>query len=132
MDTGATAHMAARKEWFMSITDSACSGIFVGNGDTVDVLGQGKVQVLASRLSVTLTNVQFAPGLHVNLISIKVLDRQGLFTVTGGGKMKVMDAEGEVIMTATLRQGKGLPDELYILDGDVVHQTGVVIPDGTH
>lgn len=128
MDTGATAHMSARREWFVSITDSACSGILVGNGESLAVLGQGAVQVKSPLLQVTLNDVQYAPGLHVNLISIKVLDRKGLFTVTGGGKMKVFNKAGEIIMTATLRRARNMPDELYILDAEVVPQTGAVIP----
>ena len=127
IDTGASAHMSPRKDFFASILDSSCGGIIVGNGEVLDVLGQGTVTLKnAQNQEVNLCNTQYAPKLTVNLISVKQLDQKGLQVAIRDGRVAVYLPTGECVLTATLRQASGLPDELYIVDGAPVLHTGVI------
>ena len=126
MDSACTAHMTGSSEHLDGVVESDCSGIVVGNGEVLPVLGQGKVQVQTAHRLVEFQDVQYAPGLKVNLVSVKQLDKKGMWTLTSSGRILVLLTSGEVIMTATLRHVPGMPDELYILDGTPVEQTGAI------
>ena len=60
--------------------------------------------------------VLYAPGLTVNLLSLKELDQCGLTYWGGGGVIHVVAPNGEEQFTATLRCMDGSNDALYIFD----------------
>jgi hypothetical protein len=121
--------MSAAVELFDSIEPTTCGGVVVGSGETLPVLGQGSVSLRTIGGVVRLSGVQFCPALHVNLISIKQLDRRGCSTLFQQGRVLVRNSAGETVMTGTLCDRPGIPDDLYVLDGVPIPHTGALDPD---
>jgi len=78
MDSGAGTHMTPHKHLFTSITDSEVTGVVVGNGSTLAVLGQGTAVIKSEEGVLELGQTLFVPHLHLSLISLIILDEKGL------------------------------------------------------
>ena len=88
MDTSASKHLCANKEFFHhfeDVADGEC--VFMGNSATAGVLGKGKTLLkLTSGKNLSLSDVLYAPSLRRNLIS---LNRDGLKLVWEADKVVV-------------------------------------------
>ena len=106
---------------------SPVKSIVVGSGEELPVLGQGPVRLQTQAGDqVILSQVQYAPGLRVNLISVRQLDSKGCKTTFGDGRVQVQAPTGDVILTGTLRTTPGISDLLYLLDGEPLTSTGAL------
>lgn len=89
IDSGASAHMCARKELFFTFDPSTKGTVTVANGKHVPALGTGDIKLTVdtgiSHMPVTLRNVLWVPELNSNLISVNELGKKG-HTVMFTGK----------------------------------------------
>lgn len=84
-DSGATSHFSNDKNLFTNL-QSLNEQVTVANGDktTIQGIGECKVDFINDSGEIThtrLTNVRYAPELHGNFISIKVLSLKGIKSV---------------------------------------------------
>ena len=102
LDSGATIHIFAEREAFVSITSfNPPRQIVVGDNRSVPALGHGTVQLRTGPRSVfSLHKAWFAPKFGVNLVSTRQLKRIGLTsTFPPGGECAVTDASGKTVLT---------------------------------
>lgn len=103
-DSGATQHLTMRKDWLTEFsTAGAQRGVKVANGDLLDVLGTGKVEieVLVNNRWIKryLENVRYAPKSSVNLFSIGQLTNKGYTAQFKGKHCIVVDSSNEIVAT---------------------------------
>jgi hypothetical protein len=103
LDSGTTSHMTGERD---GITELRTQTETIKLGDNVKTIvseGRGKLG--------KLEDVMYAPELKYTLVSIPKFDKQGRYTVFGGGKAVVLNEapvlRGEAVFTGTL-QSSGL------------------------
>lgn len=91
LDSGCTKHMTNRKENFVSFT-SERGTVKVGNDETIQSLGYGKVKVTAivkgKKRDVVLSHVLYAPDLIYNLISMSQARRNNFRIIIDANNKK--------------------------------------------
>lgn len=108
IDSGATHHMSNQRQWFRDYVDfSVPERIKIGNGDYMEAVGRGNIDILAfngsSWISKTLVNAVYVPSGYANLFSQgKTLDN-GYTLVANSKGAKIYD--GEEILAMAERQG---------------------------
>ncbi|KAF3636980.1 hypothetical protein FXO37_25158 [Capsicum annuum] len=106
MDSGATCHVCANKELFLSFTPGQVEEmIYMANSAMTKVEGTGKICLkMTFEKVLTLNNVLYVPELRRNLISVSLPDKNGFKCVTVSGKIVI--SKGEIYV------GKG-----YLIEG---------------
>jgi hypothetical protein len=79
-DSGATKHMTWSKKGFISYS-SYEGEIFAANGDMIDVIGKGDLQLELEDSSILLQDVLHAPELTANLLSLPTIAARGISSV---------------------------------------------------
>ena len=117
-DSGATSNMTHSSAELYNIVPILGQRVTVGNGNYLDILCRGTLDFLnkAGR-RVTLSDVLYVPGLHVNLVSIGKLQQRGLTTTFQGSSSSsknehayIKNKKGRRLLSATL------VDSLYKMD----------------
>ncbi|PHT27500.1 hypothetical protein CQW23_32904 [Capsicum baccatum] len=95
MNSGATRHICANKELFSSFASAQAEEmLYMANSVTAKVKGTGKFFLkMTSGKVLTLNNVLYVPKLRRNLISVSLLDQNGLKCITISGKIVVSNGE---------------------------------------
>ena len=81
VDSGATRHICANKDAFTSYTPVGDDEkvIYLGDSDTAQVLGKGKVMLkLTLGKTLALNNVMHVPNIRANLVSVALLGKVGV------------------------------------------------------
>ena len=88
IDTGANVHVCSNLSMFSSYQGTRSSSILMGNGSAASVLGVGTVQPkLTLGKTILLKNVQHAPSINRNLISVFILCQDGYKLVFESNKV---------------------------------------------
>ena len=81
IDSGATQHFSPNKELFTDFETIDNYKVNIANGSTVDVVGKGKIilNIIHNNKprTITITNVQYAPKMSFNLLSVSQLNENG-------------------------------------------------------
>lgn len=81
VDSGASLSMTYDKNIFLSLTMGKCGQIKIANGTFIPICGYGTVRILLRTpnepTALMLRNVAYVPALHINLISVKELNKDG-------------------------------------------------------
>lgn len=81
VDSGASIHMTFEENLFEHLTHSKCGKIRTANGAIIPIHGYGTVKILlktsSEPLFIVLKNVAYVPDLHINLISVNMLNDAG-------------------------------------------------------
>ena len=91
VDSGATVHMTWDRGSFLTFQEDRDS-ILVANGDSIAVLGRGRIQLQSTTPGGTVSkllvpDVLYVPELTINLLSLPVLDRRGISAHAANGQM---------------------------------------------
>jgi len=90
IDSGATLHVTARKEFFTSYTPGDFGVLKIGNDDVSKVIGVGDVCLQTNMgMQLLLRRVKHAPDVCFNLIFVQVLDDASYDNHFGSGKWKL-------------------------------------------
>ena len=78
MDSAYTFHMCLKKECFYNLEESKLDLVIMGNNQTCEILGKGKIKLkLHDEMVRFLNEVQYIPNLKKNLISVGLLESKG-------------------------------------------------------
>lgn len=113
-DSGASNHMCNNEDWFTELVKySEPASCTIGNGEPVEVIGQGKVEVASlvegEILELTLHQVLYIPRLPANLMSVGAADAMGIWTKFEEGRCTFL-AGKQVVAT-----GSRLKYNLYLM-----------------
>ena len=90
IDSGATLHVTARKEFFASYSPGDFGVLKMGNDGVSKVIGVGDVCLQTNMgIQLLLRGVKHAPDVRFNLISVQVLDDVGYDNHFSSGKWKL-------------------------------------------
>jgi len=82
MDSGASAHMCYRRDFFVTFTESFNSNVMLGNEMSVEVKGRGTINIQklinGQWLNSTINDVLYVPDLKRNLFSEGILTKKGM------------------------------------------------------
>lgn len=108
LDSGATDHMSSRKTRMTNFSE-VTSAVEVANKDIIRVEGKGQMKFHPlsgmTKYSITLDDVLYVPELDGNLLSVGRIEEMGHSVVFNKGEAKIIQADGEVILTA-IRDGR--------------------------
>ncbi|GKF42555.1 putative RNA-directed DNA polymerase [Tanacetum coccineum] len=90
LDSGATCHVATRKEYFSSYTPGDFGVVRMGNTGLSRIAGIGDICLkFDTGMELVLHNVKHVPDMRLNIISIGLLDEDGYHNSYGNGLWKV-------------------------------------------
>ena len=106
VDSGASYHYCRHRDWFDTFTPVEGESVSLGDGRRVPILGQGdisgRVPISASAsASGLLSNVQYAPALSANLLSVPAMTAGGLSVTFRGRLCTIRNQHNKVIGRAT-------------------------------
>ncbi|KAJ0478639.1 hypothetical protein HanHA300_Chr13g0502251 [Helianthus annuus] len=82
LDSGCSNHMIGKRSLIQSLDESKKVSVRMGNGKCIKVKGQGTIMFeVSSGVSYSLSQVQYAPALGYNLLSVGQLMRAGYWLV---------------------------------------------------
>ena len=106
--------MCLKKEWFYNLEESKLGSVIMGNDQTCEILGKGKIKLkLHDGTFLFLNEVLYVPELKRNLISVGLLESKGFKIAMENGTLKVQ-RDALVVMMATRRRN------MYFLKGSTV------------
>lgn len=113
-DSGASSHMCNQVDWFSTLDTGEKGRCYVGDGQSLEVLGTGSVSVKAAvgkeQLNIELHNVLLVPKLATNLISVGAAGEAGITTSFSKDNCVMKIGEKDVAV------GQRLKDRLYIMN----------------
>lgn len=109
VDSGATAHMTNKNDWFLDLKQES-KPITVANGQQIQSEGKGTVSVNFSDKFKQIPDVLYVPDLATNLISVHSLVQEGLVVIFSpiGASILLKDdckVTGSVVATASNHNG---------------------------
>ena len=114
IDSGASCHMTWEKELFHEYKELSGSTVKLGDGRTVEAMGEGtvKVSVYRGKLhTLSMKNVLHVPELSCNLMSVRqITDRR--FHITFKNDRCQIKSVGGVIVGSGIKRGN-----LYVMEG---------------
>ena len=104
VDSGASFHYCRHRDWFDSFTPVEGQTVNMGDGGRIPLLGRGSmrayVPISADQTSAEdrlFSNVQFAPDLTVNLLSVAAMTARGLSVTFNGRVCTIRNKRKEVL-----------------------------------
>lgn len=108
IDSGASEHMTSERESFSNYEELHHRVVRIANGEPMRVAGQGVVEIRGEadgeERVIRLTGVLHVPGLAASLISVGKLMMRGYEIVFVGNTCKIVDKEGKVAATGTIKR----------------------------
>ncbi|GJW71984.1 retrovirus-related pol polyprotein from transposon TNT 1-94 [Tanacetum coccineum] len=105
LDSGATCHVATRKEYFSSYTPGDFGVVRMGNTRLSRIAGIGDICLkFDTGMELVLHNVKHVPDMRLNIISTGLLDEDGYHNSSGNGLWKV--TLGSLIVARGKRESK--------------------------
>lgn len=105
VDSGASVHLTANKQWLVNTRNPDLSQITVANRSKIDVECAGDVQIKTRtnrEHRILLKGVQYVPGLTTNLLSVCQLINNGNRVCFGENGCKIYNPENVLVATASL------------------------------
>lgn len=117
-DSGASAHMTFRREWFAEYQPSSQGGtVVLGDNEECPVLGSGTINIKKFVNGVwvqsTINNVLYVPGLKKNLFSVGVCAENGFTTIFEESQVKVM--REDKLVASGIRQNNRIYRMLFVV-----------------
>ncbi|GKA66722.1 putative RNA-directed DNA polymerase [Tanacetum coccineum] len=107
LDSGATCHVATRKEYFSSYTPGDFGVVRMGNTGLSRIAGIGDICLkFDTGMELVLHNVKHVPDMRLNIISTGLLDEDGYHNSSGNGLWKV--TLGSLIVARGKRESKSI------------------------
>ena len=113
VDSGATSHYCANKNFFLSLCDMSPRSIVMADGTVARASQEGSISLICrvdSRM-VKLHKVVYAPFLKRNFISVRKMDAAGMRILFSNSKCEILFGNS-LIARGILRK----PEEIYFLD----------------
>ncbi|GJT81401.1 retrovirus-related pol polyprotein from transposon TNT 1-94 [Tanacetum coccineum] len=105
LDSGATCHVATRKDYYSSYTPGDFGVVRMGNTRLSRIAGIGDICLkFDTGMELVLHNVKHVPDMRLNIISTGLLDEDGYHNSSGNGLWKV--TLGSLIMARGKRESK--------------------------
>lgn len=109
IDSGASAHVSSRREFFSSYTPGDHGVLKMGNDGLSKIVGVGDICLVTNLgAKVVLKNVRHVPAIRFNLISVGQLDDEGFCSTFRDSQWKL--TKGSLL----LARGKKQPSRLYL------------------
>ena len=110
IDSGASAHMSCRREWFEEYNENLNdTHIYLGDNRSLKVQGYGKVKVKLSNGELKqIHNVMYVPGIKKNLISVSTITEHDLKVEFGKYQCHIKDIRNHYKTVATGSRCGGL------------------------
>ncbi|KAM6555575.1 hypothetical protein CsatB_002594 [Cannabis sativa] len=90
LDSGCTFHMTNNKAFMFDFRKTNGGRVILGNNQTCDIQGSGSISFkMHDGMVRTLSEIRYVPNLARNLISLSVLDDQGIVSKIESGQMKI-------------------------------------------
>ena len=87
VDTTASFHIIAHKDFFFSYTSDSFGWVRMGNEAKCEIVGMGDVELETSiRCKLVMKYVRHVPEMHFSLISVRKLDDEACHNHIGEGK----------------------------------------------
>lgn len=119
IDTGASYHLTANKDYFTSYTSGNLGFVRMGNNGSSKIIGIGDVCLETNTgCKLTLHDVRHVPDIRLNLISAGKLDDEGYANHFSNGKWKL--SKGSLIVAHGKKQ-----QTLYVTSGKLSSQLNV-------
>lgn len=77
IDSGATAHMTCKREFFSELHESNSATVTVANNTSLKVRGEGVVKLSTANTNVTVHKVLYVPEICANLLSVSEMTKKG-------------------------------------------------------
>ena len=104
LDLACTFHMCPKKEWFYNREELELGLVIIGNDQTCDILGKGKINLKLHDGTVHFLNeVRYVLDLKRNLISVGLLESKGFKVAMENGTLKVLHGALVVMMVTHQR-----------------------------
>ena len=104
LDLACTFHMCLKKEWFYNLEELELGLVIMGNDQTRDILGKGKINLKLHDGTVHFLNeVRYILDLKRNLISAGLLESKGFKVAMENGTLKVLHGALVVMMVTHQR-----------------------------
>lgn len=120
LDSGASAHISFKKEYFQDLSSYKGPSLKLGNQEAVKILGQGNILIkrfVAGQWEIRfLKNVLYVPDFKRNLFSEGVIARQGYQIVKRNNDALIYNGN-DLVMCASLER-----DNLYELNIKAIQQ----------
>jgi hypothetical protein len=114
MDSASTCHICPSRELFYHLEEFKGGSIYMGNDQTCEILGIGKIKLKLHDGTVRfLTGVRYIPDFKKNLILVGLLESKGFKIAMENGTLKILNG-ALVVMMATRHRN------LYFLKGSTV------------
>ncbi|GJV58461.1 putative RNA-directed DNA polymerase [Tanacetum coccineum] len=105
LDSGATCHVATRKDYYSSYTPGDFGVVRMGNTGLSRIAGIGDICLkFDTGMELVLHNVKHVPDMRLNIISTGLLDEDGYHNSSGNGLWKV--TLGSLIVARGKRESK--------------------------
>ncbi|GKD82688.1 putative RNA-directed DNA polymerase, partial [Tanacetum coccineum] len=105
LDSGATCHVATRKDYYSSYTPGDFGVVKMGNTGLSRIAGIGVICMkFDTGMELVLHNVKHVPDMRLNIISTDLLNEDGYHNSSGNGLWKV--ALGSLIVARGKRESK--------------------------
>ena len=105
VDSGASRHMTAHKEWIHDPKQCDVKEITTADGNTLQVIGQGNMELVQNGTIIELKDVLVVPDLQANLISVSQSAKRGCrFTFDNQG-CRITGTHGREIISAKETNG---------------------------
>ena len=117
LDSGCSSHMSGRKDWFVNIKPSTKNMVKFANDNTLAAEGIGDVMIIRKdgKKSV-ISNVLYIPGMKSNSLSIGQLVEKNYKVSIEDKLMRVVDANGRLILKAPMSQNRTFKIELNVME----------------
>lgn len=90
LDSGATCHIATRRDYYSSYTPGDYGVVRMGNAGLSKVVGIGEIGLkFETGVELVLHNVKHVPDMRLNIISTGLLDEDGYYNGFGNGLWKL-------------------------------------------
>ena len=122
MDSAASYHCAPKREYFSTYKARNCGTMNMGNKSVSQITGIGDIFLQTSMgCTLTLKDVQHDPDLHLNLISMHMLDKDGYSHFINSGNWKLtkgslMVARGRLCCSLYKKQAKLCGGQINAVD----------------
>uniref|UniRef100_A0A2N9EMQ4 Uncharacterized protein n=1 Tax=Fagus sylvatica TaxID=28930 RepID=A0A2N9EMQ4_FAGSY len=114
MDSASTCHICPSRELFYHLEEFEGGSIYMGNDQTCEILGIGKIKLKLHDGTVCfLTGVRYIPDFKKNLISVGLLESKGFKIDMENGTLKILNG-ALVVMMATHHRN------LYFVKGSTI------------
>ncbi|KAL6350136.1 hypothetical protein AAG906_004074 [Vitis piasezkii] len=118
VDTTASFHIIARRDFFSSYTSGSFGWVRMVNEAKCEIVGMGDVELETSiGCKLVIKDVRYVPKMRFNLISVGKLDDEGYHSHLGEGKWKL--TKGSLVLARGKTNNTLYKTEVRLVKGEV-------------